>query len=188
MSRDVRVVILCEDDQHEKFVRAFLREYLDWSKRRERRFVEVKNVSRSVLGSAEKAVRQRYPDELQLYRIGCKKQSDLRLIVMIDGDREGVEARLHALNESCNSKNVSLRKNSEKIAVLAPTWNIETWLACLKGESVDERRKNYPRSISSGDLRSRVETLVGMCRDNNLRPPAPPSLEAACKEFENLGY
>ena len=56
MSRDVRVVLLCEDDQHEQFARAFLREYLRWSKREERRFVEVKNVSRSVLGPAEKAV------------------------------------------------------------------------------------------------------------------------------------
>ncbi len=188
MSRGVRVVILCEDDRHEQFARAFLREYLGWSKRKERRFVEVKNVSRSALGSAEKAVRQRYPDELRLYRIGCKKQSDLRLVVMIDGDKEGVKARLHSLDQSCKNKNVPMRNKSEKIAVLAPTWNIETWLAYLKGATADETRKNYPKSISSEDLQSRVEELVGMCRSNKLRQPAPPSLEATCKEFKMLGY
>ncbi len=188
MSRDVRVVILCEDDQHEQFARTFLREYLRWSRRQERRFVEIRNVSRSFLGSADKAVRQRYPDELQLYRIGCKKQSGLRLIVIIDGDKQGAEARLHSLDKSCKSKNVSLKKNSEKIALLAPTWNIETWLAYLKGETVDETRKNYPKSISSEDLQLRVEALTRMCRNNNLRQPAPPSLVAACEEFKRLGY
>ena len=188
MSRDVRVVILCEDDRHEQFAKAFLREYLRWSKRKERRFVEVKNMSRSALGSAEKAVRQKYPDELQLYRIGCKTRSDVRLIVMIDGDRDGAATRLHFLDRSCQSENVSMRKHSEKVAVLAPTWNIETWLAYLKGETVDEAKKDYPKSISSEDFGSCVEELVGMCRRNKLRLPAPPSLEAACREFERLGY
>ena len=187
MSRDVRVVILCEDDQHKQFVKRFLGKYLRWSQRDLSKFLRV-NMHQKGAGSAERYVREKYLDELELHRIGNVMRNDLRLIVMIDGDKEGVEARLHSLDKSCSNKNVSLRKNSEKIAVLVPTWNIETWLAYLKGETVDETRKDYPKAISSEDFQSCIEALVRMCRENKLGPPAPRSLEAACKEFERLRY
>ena len=63
---------------------------------------------------------------------------------MIDGDFAGVDARLKALDKECNQTSVAPRDNADRVAVFVPTWNIETWLAYLNGETVDENKKNYP--------------------------------------------
>lgn len=187
MSRDVRVVLLCEDDTHKQFVKKFLCAHREWSQRFLSRHIRVEMHQKGA-GSAEQYVRKKYLEELASYRVRRSKQGNLRLIVMVDGDKEGGEARLRSFDRLCREKKVAPRGRDEKIAVFAPTWNIETWLAYLKGEEVDETRKDYPRSISPEDFVSRVEELAWMCRGNKLRQPVPPSLEAACKEFERLGY
>ena len=65
---------------------------------------------------------------------------------MLDGDAGGVDARLTALDEACRQASVAPRgKADHVVAVFVPTWSIETWLAYLNGETVDETRKNYPR-------------------------------------------
>lgn len=176
MKRQVQLILLCEDQQHETFSRRFFTS-MGWNGRQLR-------VKRSPLakGSAEQFVREEFPKEVEAYRknrnrVGCK------LVAMLDGDAVGVDARLKALNEACDQASVSPRNNADHVAVFVPTWNIETWLAYLNGETVDESRKDYPRLERPRDCGPHLDSLVAMCRQRQLREPAPSSLKAACQEY-----
>jgi len=175
MSRNVQLVILCEDTQHEAFVRRFLRKK-GWSTRRLR--VEKAPGGH---GSGEQFVRERFPRELQEFR--KKRHIAQALIVMIDGDASGVHARLEALMNACSAHGVDTRQDDESVAVFVPTWCIETWFAYLDGETVGETRNNYPRLGRERECQHHVDILAGMCAAGQLREPAPPSLQAACYEF-----
>ena len=175
----MQFVLLCEDTQHETLVRRFL-EREGWSTRRLR--VERAPGGR---GAAEQFVRQRFPDELAAYRSkrGTVEQA---LIVVLDGDRHGLGGREAQLNEACVSRGLSVRQPDERVIVLVPTWNVETWLAYLDGQTVDEGRADYPRLPRPRLCRRHVDALADMCGRRRLRKPAPPALESACMEYRRL--
>jgi len=131
-------------------------------------------------GAGEQFVRERFSLELKAHRSRPVSQA---LVVLIDGDRHGVASRLHQLDQACRDAGVAERADEERVAVIIPTWNIETWLAYLDGEQVSEDRSDYPRLSRERDCQRHVETLVRMCRAGQLREPAPPSLETACVEY-----
>lgn len=177
MTRNVRVVLVCEDTQHEAFARRFLNE-MGWTLRDLR--VEKAPQGR---GSGEQYVRERFPQELRGLRT---RPGRVVLIAMIDGDKRGVEERLRDFEGACRRQSVPAREAEESVLLLVPTWNIETWLAYLDGEDVDESRPDYPRFAREGDCQPHVEALARMCRDRALRAPAPSALVAACREYERL--
>jgi len=174
MSRRVQLVLLCEDNQHEAFARRFLNA-MGWETRAMR--VEKAPGGR---GAGEQFVRERFSLELKAQRSRPVSQA---LVVLIDGDHHGVAARLHQLDQACRDAGVAERTDEERVAIIVPTWNIETWLAYLDGEQVREDRSEYPRLPRERDCQGHVEALVRMCKVGQLREPAPPSLEAACGEY-----
>ncbi len=176
MSRNVHFVLLCEDTQHDTFVRRFL-DKLGWSTRRLR--VVKAPPGR---GAAEQFVREHFPVELSSYR-SRRGQVGQALLVMLDGDDRGVKTRLDTLVEACRSKQIQPREDGDRVAIFVPTWRIETWFAYLDGESIDEGRDDYPRLRRPRDCQKYVDVLVHMCRERKLREPAPPSLVAACDEY-----
>ena len=131
-------------------------------------------------GAGEQFVRERFPRELKAHRSRPVGQA---LVVMIDGDSEGPVSRRSQLGKTCRDAGVAERTNTERVALLIPTWNIETWLAYLNGSHVDEGKPDYPRLAQERDCQRHVEKLAQMCRVGELRQPAPPSLEAACNEY-----
>lgn len=175
MSRRVQLVLLCEDRQHEAFSRRFLNE-MGWETRSMR--VEKAPGGR---GAGEQFVRKRFPVELKAHRTRPVSQA---LVVMIDGDTEGAAARWQQLNQACHEAAVPQRVAGDRVAIVIPTWNIETWLAYLDGEDVTEGRPDYPRLARERDCQRHVDALARMCRDGRLREPAPASLEAACGEYQ----
>jgi hypothetical protein len=174
VSRRVQLVIVCEDNQQEAFLRRTL-EGLGW----ERRGMRVEKAPGGH-GSGEQFVRERYPRELKVHRSRPVSQA---LVVMMDGDSQGVMARLNQLNDACEEAGIPKRASRERVAVFVPTWNIETWLAYLRGEQVDEARSNYPRLPRERDCQEQVDELVRMCHAGELRQPSPTSLDAACNEY-----
>lgn len=102
---------------------------------------------------------------------------------MLDGDQQGVAGRCRTLDEACDAADVERRRSDEPVAIFVPTWNIETWLAYLDGQTVDEQRNNYPRLEEAGDCQRHVEELHQMCQACQLRLPAPHSLELACEKY-----
>ena len=74
------------------------------------------------------------------------------------------------------------RGADERVAVLLPKRNIETWLAYLGGETVDEHSA-YPKLSFASQCQPQVSTLLDGCRKDQLRAPVPPSLTQACAEY-----
>ena len=165
-----KITVLCEDKQHATFIRIFL-------KKRNRKIYAV---SRTDAGAGEQFVRDNYPAQLDAIR----KRGGI-LVVMIDGDNYSIEQREKQMDEACKQKGVSPRNLSDKVAVFAPMRNIETWLAYLDGEDVNET-DTYPRLERERECRRHVDVLDQMCIEEKLRTPAPASLEAACREYDNV--
>ena len=178
MSRSVRIVLLCEDSQHETFARRFL--LRDGWNLRDLRIVR----SPSGRGSAEQFVREHFPQELQAVR--AKGGESVHLIVMIDGDDQGVAGRRASLDAACAERKMLPPGDADHVLICVPTRSIETWLAFLQGEKVDETRRGYPRLTRPRDCEPCVQTLVDMCRDQTPPVALPPSLEDTCTQYRLL--
>ncbi len=131
-------------------------------------------------GAGEQFVRRRFPVELKAHRTRPVSQV---LVVLIDGDAKGTMARTQQLSQACREAGVRERTDADRVAIFIPTWNIETWLAYLAGDQVDESRSDYPRLPRERDCQEQVVALARMCREGRLRAPAPASLDAACGEY-----
>ena len=168
---------MCEDQQHETFVRRFL------TRMGLLTYPGQLRVERSPAGrgAADRFVRETYVTELDASR---RAHVATTLLILIDGDNVGVEGRLRELDRACQQKGLETRSHQDRVAIFIPTWNIETWLAYLDGREVAEDVQNYPSLKKPSDCEAHVRRLAEMCQRRTLREPAPVSLVAACQEFD----
>ena len=171
--RRAQLGLVCEDRQHEVFIRSFLR-LTGWETRKLR--VEMNPKGR---GSGEQWVRQTYAQEVK--RLRASSHVAQGLIVAIDQDKPGLD-RDEQLQEELRCADLGRRGKDERIAHIIPARNIETWLAYLEGSDVDETT-TYPKLAKERDCKKLIRVLKRMCDANMLRQPAPPSLERACDEY-----
>lgn len=172
--RQVHVVVLCEGLQDATFAFRLLKR-LGWNARQ----LRIKQAPAGA-GSGEQYVRDRFPHELEMIRRDSVRRA---LIVVVDGDAGGPDGRLRQLNGACEAAGVATRRAHDRVAVLVPTRNIETWFHYLDGNDVDETVE-YPRLPRQRDCQRHVEELVRSC--HRLREPVPPSLQAAYGEFRTI--
>lgn len=175
MSRNVSIVILCEDRQHEAFARRFLKQ----AGRGYR--VQRVEVSPRGRGSGEQFVRERFAKELAFYRARQHRVGQA-LVVVIDADDRTVAERVEQLDAAAANGGQQPRQSNERVAVFVPRRTIETWIAYLDGQSVNENA-TYRRLPRERDCQQHVERLYRMCQEGDLRAPVPPSLVAACSEY-----
>lgn len=177
-TKGVQVVILCEDLQQECFIRRLLklRGCKKYHFRSEKRPPSC--------GSGEQFVRKQFPRELDKCRSRWRSHPGTRLclIVCMDADTQTVEDRVRSLRKACDDGGVQFRGQDEPVCLVVPKRNIETWLAYLRGETVDEETV-YPKYDCQSKCQQGVERLDEMCRHKRLRPSPPPSLLVACDEF-----
>jgi hypothetical protein len=175
----VEVVILCEDRQQEVFIRRFLRV----RGREHRQFRPV--ISPAGRGSGEQWVRERFPQEVRAYRSQMGRRNAW-LVVATDADTWTVQERVQSLERTCREAKLPFRQENEKLIFVVPKRNIETWFAYLRGEAVNEAEA-YPRYACENYCRQDVSRLDEMCRRQRLEPvPPPPSLAAACDEYQRI--
>ena len=137
------IVLLCEDQSTNSFVRRFLRLR---AARLTSRAIHTEDLPHGSQ-SGEQWVREKYPDQLRAIR----SQQGAWLIVVIDADRHTTQQRIAQLDEECKAQEVPPRTDS-------------AW------------RTKPPRRFA--------EELYRMChRAQQLREPAPPSLEESCREY-----
>ena len=177
MARNANVVILCEDRQQEAFARRFLKR-AGYNPRRFR--VEI---SPKAKGSAEQFVRLQFPKELEYYRSKQHKVGQL-LIAVTDADRQDVADRIRQIHQQVKEADMEERQIDEKVAIFVPSRNIETWLAYLDGQTVNED-DTYPKLDHEGECQRHVDSLYEMCQQGSLRLPSPPSLDGACREYRD---
>jgi hypothetical protein len=181
MASRKRLEVLCEDTAHRDFVLALCRR-LGWIPPR-------LSVAPKGAGDAKQWIRARYGAFVRTFRARMNAQAHLVALVVIDGDDEGVVARKRQLDETLRSSDppLSTRSPTERLAILVPTWSIETWLMFLcgyvdVGETESKKHAAKPlleRQVISA--RQAVETWLG-------EPPASPrvpSLEDARAEVRS---
>ncbi len=174
--RRVQTVILCEDRRHEVFVRRFLKQ----TGRADARTTTVRRSPKG-RGCGAQFVLQHFPEEVQAYRSKSHHLS-LCLIVVIDADNLSVQDRVRRLEESLDAAGQSGRAPDERIVIVVPKRNIETWIRYLGGADFDEST-SYPKLARESNCMPGVRKLVELY-PNSIRNDAPASLQCACVEAQ----
>ncbi|MDL1979134.1 MAG: hypothetical protein LWX52_13755 [Deltaproteobacteria bacterium] len=113
MNSYAMVIILCEDRQHEVFMRTFL---VSRGVPTGRIRVRITSGGR---GSGEQQVRSKYPEEVKAYRSKCN-HLNIALAVMIDADMRRVVDRLNELDASLAKAELDRRQPNERIGIFVP--------------------------------------------------------------------
>jgi hypothetical protein len=172
-------VILCEDTQTECFIRRFLVKQ-NWNRRQ----IHAETLPAGK-GSGLVWVREKFVKELKAYRSRSTRAATC-LIVASDADDKTVDERIQTFKAACAEASMPFRKEGERVIFVIPRRNIETWLAYLRGQMVNEADA-YPKYDNESDCRDQVAKLDDMCRRQRLEPePPPPSLASACSEFKRI--
>lgn len=175
----VRIVLLCEDLQTNMFVRQFL------MRRFGRRFLRRSVMTEPLAagrGSGEQLVRERFPRVLEKIR----NRRGIDLIVVVDADVGSTEDRRRQLERACAQQGIDPVRSLDRVMIVIPRRNIETWFHYLGGQEVDETTQ-YPRLQRAADCKPLADRLHEMChRRQRLTEPAPPSLIEACREYPKL--
>lgn len=168
-----QVVVLCEDRQHWVFAYRFLTQNGVHGRRIR------PEVCPSWRGSGEQYVRVQYPIEVAEQR---KRASRLNsaLIVIQDCDVGSLEGRRATLEQS------AARGPNDRIALLFPKRNIETWIHFLAdGEAVNEDDR-YPKLRGrESDCHDAADRLAAK-NEYRLSADVPSSLRAACPEIRRI--
>lgn len=175
------IILLCEDDRTNRFVRRFL-------KHRNFDTHDIFTVPLPMRGSGEQWVREQFPNQLQ----GIRGKKRTVLLVVTDADVGTTVNRRDLLDRQCETEEVRTRQPKDSVIFAVPRRNIETWLWHLKtGEAVDETYdyKGRFRNLNASALHGLADELFRMChRAQRLLPTAPSSLQAACREYQKLKH
>jgi len=177
-TRQIEVVVLCEDKQQQTFIRQYLisRGVLQG---------KIRTVRLPLKGSGEQYVRKKYPLEVQTFR-SKNYRSSLRLVVMIDADMETTEKHLQELAIELEKAGLTERQENEKIAIFVPKRNIETWIHYLMGQEVNETTEYLKFKNDESRCKPFVEKLATEICPVGLPLNAPPSLHHACDELKRI--
>jgi len=175
--RYTSVVVRCEDLQQ----RVFLYRYLIEKRIRPHEIrIEQSPAGR---GDAGHWVTQQHPIEVRALR--SKPHLSLALITMLDADTRSVDDRKRELDDALAASGQDRRRPSERIAVLVPRRNIETWIHRLEGNAVNES-DSYPRHRGAESrCREAVGEFVRRC-PAHMADDDPPSLRDGCEELTRL--
>jgi hypothetical protein len=179
-----RVTVLCEDDKHIDFIRA----YLGISKRKIKRISEAFNNA---------TVLSHYPNAVKSHR--QLAQQNVILVVMIDADEKNVQWRLREFDQKLDAEKFKLnqktRLDDENILIFVPIRNIESWFYyidsgdfCVEDENSEGEIPNYKKQYIGIDFK-RIEEITQKLKticDKGLPEKAPSSLHHACDELKRL--
>jgi len=174
--RAARMIVLCEDLQHAVFTRRLLKD-LGFPSRRIR--IERAQTGK---GAADRFVLDMYPEEVKEYRSRASYMK-IGLVTLVDADTDPFPQRYRQLNEELDAEDLDRRRDDEKICILIPKRNIETWIYALRGDDVDEEQ-SYPKLEREGNCQPSVDQLVNYLQDG-WPDDLIPSLERGCQELSN---
>jgi hypothetical protein len=184
MSNPSLVIVLLEDLHHRMLVYRYL------IKRRLKTH-QIRIVPPpSGQGSADVWVRNKFADEVSAYRVRRAKTATA-LIVVVDADTHTVQDRWRQLDQALkDAKKQTVDVASEQIARLVPKRNVETWILCLNGQTVDEDT-DYKKSRDDWTelIPEAVETLSNWTHQE-AEPPkyCIDSLRSGLRELNRLTF
>jgi len=177
MSRQItHVTVLAEDKCQQNFAYHYL----------VRLGVERRKIRRAPLplsGSGEQYVRKTYPTEVA----GCRQRDHRNLIVLIDADRELVERRQRQLDDELQRSDRNRRSDDDRIAILVPRRNIETWIAALLRMPVGEvdEDQDYKGRVGCDRVQEAAQAFFDLTRSG--QPDLPlDSLRKVLPEIRRI--
>lgn len=162
--------VLAEDTQHQNFVYHWLRE---------RGVIRGKITKLSLptgRGAGEQYVRRHYGDEVKRFRKRAGHLA-LGLVVVADADTGSVETRVRELNDQVQ------RRADERILLMIPRRNIETWIRYLCGAPVDEATDYKTRDPDADACRA---AAVKLAVTREAPEDAPDSLRRFFQELRRV--
>ncbi len=143
-------------------------------------------------GSAKTWVTKNYIKEVKAHRSKVRHQANIGLVVGSDADNMTVRERREELDAALATAGFPRRQSEEKICLIIPKWNIETWLVHLSGSEVDENSDDYKneRSIKNVDYGTLAEKFIERYRSwkqGNAAETTPPSMIHAFEELKRFG-
>lgn len=172
----LRVWLLCEDAAHERFARTYLRT----------RGVNTRQLFPLPLtsrGSGEHYVRTKYAREVRALR-ARGHDAQVALVVVTDADQGTVAARRASLEEALHTDGLAARTPVERIVLLIPKRNVETWVTYLNGNAVDESADYKPQTPEAFKLAAKG--MPEACSATQPAADRPPSLVDGCSELRRL--
>ena len=182
MSNSVSLVLLCEDRRHEQFVTAFLRA----KKRRITRLSFPSAYKSHEKGGAKRSnafVLSKATEEIGAARKVPPKRA---LILIIDGDNRGYASRCGEIAARLKAEDMAQLTDKERIALIVPCRNIETWVHHFAGEIADETT-NYKDLYRNAETLPQARAFADWVSDGNVEEVADlPALNAAREELRRL--
>jgi hypothetical protein len=128
-----------------------------------------------------------YPAEVGYYRDRSHSRK-AALIVATDADTKTVARRERELEAALSDAGEGRRSPDEAIALLIPKRNVETWILCLVGESVDETTDYKGRRDVGELIKNAADALFDWSRPQCIVPPrCVPSLQRGLREIARIG-
>ncbi|MFO0651442.1 MAG: hypothetical protein U0326_34780 [Polyangiales bacterium] len=177
------VIILAEDRSGARFVEAWLRGRGVPSR------AMVTKMAPEGSGSGKQWVTAEYPKEVRDHRSKVQ-HTEKTLIVCTDADELSVNERLDQLGQALTGARLEERDDEERILLLVPRWEIETWAHhLLSGDEVteDEKAVHWDTERSRRDCRAAGERWDTHRPLGKVMPGCcPPSLVRADDERKRL--
>ena len=162
-------IVLCEDESHWLFVYRWL--LAKGSKPNEIRCIDLP----AGRGAGFQHVLLKYAQEIGEYRSKAHYLQSRRLIVVLDGDGSTVEQRLAELDSKLDEARVLRRDAAERVCILVPCRNGETWIHFFHGNAVDEVSND--KFLYKGDAIAR--SVAGQAFAGWLQAPPSPGSPSA---------
>jgi hypothetical protein len=177
-SKRVQIIVRCEDLQQQCFIYRYL-----LKKGFHGHDIQIKH-SPSGKGAATQWVLKQYPIEVKALRSGPPVSK--ALISIIDADVDTIEQRKRQHDDALVADGQKQRDGAEKIAVVVPKRNIETWIHHLFEEPNTNETITYPRF--RGEERKcapAAERFAQRC-PNQMQTNDLPSLLDGCAELQRI--
>jgi hypothetical protein len=183
--RASQIILLCEDELHERLVKAYMKECgLETQEPCVRSLV----ASRLVQGGNVDWVLREFPGQVQACRQRQKRAKTL-LVVMADADKYTVQQRLQHFNDRLQQQGAEPLGAEDPIILLIPRRHGETWLASLLGKIVTEEEdcKGWNKPTKD-EIRQAASTAYQWARPN-AKPGATcvSSLKQALADWHRIG-
>ena len=164
IQRVATIVLLVEDLHQESLLRRYLQRV-----GHDRRNIRV-NRSQKGTGSGEQHVREQYASEIRAQRFRVTRIQSC-LIAFIDADTVQTQDRHQQFERALRDADEPRLASNEHVAVLVAKRNVETWILCLNGESVDEDT-NYRHDdrVNANSIKSVAGQLYEWTRVNAAIP------------------
>ncbi len=147
-----RLHVLCEDPLTVDFVERLAERF---SIGRRELKIESSPASR---GSAVAYVLDHYEDAVRRWRAARHRDERVGFIVVIDGDNRGIVQRREDLARKLRDAKLEPIGPSDPVAILVPTWHVETWIAWLCGHRpLNEHTRYNGRDAAGLDVHHKIE-------------------------------